>query len=141
MYWRDCYGNEKLKISCQNKSGKVRGWECKHLHRKNGSFLSVCAQDLKIVGTQENLSNLWAILRKKVDFEAPTPLLDQVNLGCTQHEYQIIKRSVMEKQKLFTQHITTNTDVKIEETSRVASLQGATTCKVTLKSAQDAAAN
>ena len=44
-------------------------------------------------------------------------LLDEVYLGCTQRAAQVNKRIVMEKQIMFSELISTKTDVKPEETN------------------------
>ena len=49
---------------------------------------------------QENSSNMWARLWKKVDLEAPAPLLTQVYLGRTRREAQVNEGIVVEKTKV-----------------------------------------
>ena len=61
---------------------------------------------------------MWPILGKKVDLQAPSPLLDPVHCGCTQREAQVNRRKVMEKQKLFTIFITASTDVWSDESNK-----------------------
>ena len=51
---------------------------------------------------------MWAMLRKKIDLEDHTPIVDQVNLGCTQRAATIVKESINAKTNLF-QRITTST--------------------------------
>ena len=49
-------------------------------------FLYVHVDDIKMVGEKQDLGPMWTILRRDIDLEDPTPLLNQVYLGCTQSE-------------------------------------------------------
>ena len=59
---------------------KVPNWECMFVHRKQGLFLSVCVDDIKI------MAPIWKELMKNVDLDEPTLFIDHVYLGCTQRE-------------------------------------------------------
>ena len=76
------------------------GWECSHLDRKYGLFLTVYVDDTKVACKQENLSNMCARLRKEVDLEASAPFLTQVYLGRTRREAQVKNGIVVEKTKV-----------------------------------------
>ena len=80
------------------------------------------------------MPKMWAHVRNKVNLKDPTSLLDQVFLACNQRAAQVTDRIVMEKQKVFSK-LNTCTVVKTEEKNPKTSLLAATTCKVTLKSA------
>ena len=65
---------------------KYRIGECLFVHRKQGLFLSVHVDDMKMVGNKQNLAPMWKKLMKNVDLDEPTSFLDHVYLGCTQRE-------------------------------------------------------
>ena len=56
------------------------------VHRRQGLFLSVYVDDIKMSGKKQNLAPMWKKLMKNVDIDEPTPFLDHVCLGCTQRE-------------------------------------------------------
>ena len=82
---------------------KVRGWECLYLHPKDKLFLSVYVDDFKLVGKQANIKPMWAKIRKYIELDPETPMVDRVYLGCTQREVQPNRKVIEEKQKLFAQ--------------------------------------
>ena len=51
--------------------------------------------------------NLWKFLRKEIDPEDPTPLLNQLHLGCTQREAEVDHHAVQAKAHLFRRFTTT----------------------------------
>ena len=61
-------------------------WECLFVHRKQGLFLSVHEDDIKMAGKNQIFAPMWEKLMKNVDIEEPTSFLDHVYLGCTQRE-------------------------------------------------------
>ena len=56
------------------------------VQREQRLFLSVCVEDIKITGKNQNLRPMWKKLMKLVDLGEPTSCRDQVYLGCTQRE-------------------------------------------------------
>ena len=68
-----------------------------HAPRKGLVSLRLYKRFLKWEGKKNNLKPLWDKLMKQVDLEEPTPLLDQVYLGCTQRQckpnFKIVKLS------------------------------------------------
>ena len=60
--------------------------ECMFVHRKQGLFLSVFVDGIKMVGRKQSVAPTWKKLRKNVDTDEPTSFLDHENLGCTQRE-------------------------------------------------------
>ena len=56
---------------------KVPNWECLFVHRKQGFFLSVFVDHIRMVGKT---------LMKFVDLGEPTSFLAHVYLGCIQRE-------------------------------------------------------
>ena len=60
---------------------KVPDWDCLFVHRKQGLFLSVYADDIKMAGKKQNMAPMWKRLMKNVDLEEPTSLLDHVYFG------------------------------------------------------------
>ena len=74
------------------------GWECFFVHRKKqGIFLSVYVDDIKMAGKKQNMAPMWKTSMKLVDLDEPTSFLDHVYLSCTQRECKpndlIIKRA------------------------------------------------
>ena len=67
---------------------KVPNWECILVHRKQGLFLSIYVDDIKMAGKKQNMSPLWKNLRKLVDLREPTAFLDHIYFGCTQREWK-----------------------------------------------------
>ena len=65
---------------------KIPSWECLFVHRKQGLFLSVHVDDIKMAGQKQNMAPMWKKLMKNVDIGEPTSFVDHVFLGCTQHE-------------------------------------------------------
>ena len=59
-------------------------WECLFVHRKQGLYLSVHVDDIKMAGEKQNMSHLEEIA--DVDLDEPTSFVDNVYLGCTQRE-------------------------------------------------------
>ena len=57
--------------------GKVPNWECLFVHRKQGLFLSVYVDDIKMAGKKQNISPMWKIM-KLVALGEPTSCLDHV---------------------------------------------------------------
>ena len=81
---------------------KVFGWERLYLHHRYTLSLSFHGDDLTMARKDEHVSKMWAILRKTVGFEDPTPLLDQVHLGCTQRGAQSRRKNRMGVTKAIT---------------------------------------
>ena len=65
---------------------KIPNWECLFVHRKQGLFLSVYVDAIKIDGKKQNMAPVWKKLMKIVDLDEPTSFLDHVYLGCTQRK-------------------------------------------------------
>ena len=83
------------KIQLQHDWEKVSNWECLFVNREKGGFLSVCVDDLILVGKKQNINPIWKILMKDVDLGEPTSFFDHVLLGCTQRGCQISKDIVI----------------------------------------------
>ena len=67
------------------------GWEKYKMgglfvHRKQGLFLSIYVDDIKMAGKQQHMAPMRKKLMKNVDLDEPTSFLDHVYLGCTQRE-------------------------------------------------------
>ena len=54
------------------------------VHRKQGLFLSVYVDDIKMAGRKQNVSRMWKKLMYLVDLDIV--FFDHVYLGCTQRE-------------------------------------------------------
>ena len=65
---------------------KVPNWEMCVSSSKQGIFLSVYVDDIKMAGQKQNMGPIRKKLMKHVDIDETTSLLDPVHLGCTQRE-------------------------------------------------------
>ena len=59
----------------------IQSRECSCFHRTDKLFLSVCADDINMVNRKRRLAAMCAGLRKKIDLEDPTPVVDQSIFG------------------------------------------------------------
>ena len=82
---------------------KLHSWECIYYRRKEQLFLNVYADDFKMVGKSENIKPMWESLRKVLDLDPETDLVDHVYLGCTQVNHKPSREVVESKQKFFAQ--------------------------------------
>ena len=80
---------------------KVPNWECLFVHRKQGLFLSVYVDDIKMAGRKRKKAPMWKNLMKLVDLGEPASFLDHVYLGCTQRECKVNKISKKEYREMF----------------------------------------
>ena len=71
-----------------NLDGKIPNWECFFAHRKQGFFLSIYVDDIKMAGEKQNVAPTWKKLMKNVELDEPTSFLDHEDLGCTQREWK-----------------------------------------------------
>ena len=55
---------------------KIPNWECMFGHRKQGLFLSVYVDDIKMAGQKQSMASMWKKLMKNVDVDEPTSCLD-----------------------------------------------------------------
>ena len=65
----------------------IPNWECSFAYRRQGLFLSVYVDDIKLAGWNQNLNTMRQKLMKFVDLGEPTSFLDHVYLGCTKRKY------------------------------------------------------
>ena len=80
-------GKDNLRKFCWDEDGeKVPLWECLFVHRKQGLFLSVYVDDIKMTGKKQNVAPMWKKWMELVDLDGPTSVLDHVCWGCTQRE-------------------------------------------------------
>ena len=78
------------------------GWEKEtYVLKELGLFLSVNVDNIKLVGKSKILKPMWKNLQKDIDPEDPTPLINQVYLGCTQREAKADRQAVRSKTELF----------------------------------------
>ena len=73
---------------------KYRSGKCLFVHRKQGLFLSVCVNDIKMGGRKQNMALMWTTLMKLVDLGEPPSFLDHVHLGCTQRECKVNENDI-----------------------------------------------
>ena len=93
------------KILLQHGWETVPNWECLFVHCEKGSFLFVYVDDIKLAGKKQNTNPMWKVLSKEVDLGEPTFLLDHVNLGCTQRQFEISKDIVDNSRTMFESRI------------------------------------
>ena len=84
---------------------KVPNWERMFVHRKQGLFLSVCVNDIKVAGKKQNMASMWKKLMKNVDVDEPTSFLDHVFLGCTKHECKQNETIIEQHKNMFESRI------------------------------------
>ena len=82
---------------------KLHSWECIYYHSKDQISLNAYVDDLKMVGKAENIKPMWESLRKVLDLDPETDLVDHVYLGCTQINHKPPREVVESKQKFFAQ--------------------------------------
>ena len=49
--------------------GEAPNWDCMFVHRKQGLFLSVYVDDIKMAGKKQILAPMWKKLMKNVDID------------------------------------------------------------------------
>ena len=81
-------------------------------NRKNNLFLLVHVDDIKVLGRREGLAPMWASLRKKIELGDFTPLVDQVQLECTQRSETVDEETIRTNTDIFHRNTTSN----VEET-------------------------
>ena len=64
----------------------IPNWECSFVHRRQGLFLSVYVDGIKLAGRNQNLNTMRQKLMKFVDLGELASILDHVYLGCTKRE-------------------------------------------------------
>ena len=69
--------------------------------RKQGLFLPVYVDDIKMAGRMQNMVPMWKKLMNLVDLDEPTSFLDHENLGCTQRECNPNETIFDEQRKMF----------------------------------------
>ena len=59
IHWLDCNGNDNSKKLWNLDGRKIPNWECLFAHRKQGLFLSVCVDDIKMAGKKQNMAGSY----------------------------------------------------------------------------------
>ena len=77
-------------------------------------FLSVYVDDIKMIGCKESSAPMWRRLRKNLDLEDPTPIVDKVHLGCTDGA------AAIDEDKLVSNHHTSNVDERNTKRNRIS---------------------
>ena len=83
-------------------------------HRQTQLFLSLYVDDITLAGRRTSLQFYVAQVEEKTDLEKPTPLIDQVNSGCTQRESVRKESNVKNKSGLFAKVTTLDTKATFE---------------------------
>ena len=105
---RPCLGKKIWRSDIRKRmGGKYQLGECLYVHKKLGFFSPVYVDDIKMVGKEQHNGPMWTILQKEIDLEYPTPVIDQVYLGCTQREAMVDPQAVHSETDLFKKLTTT----------------------------------
>ena len=80
---------------------------------KQGIFLSVYVDDVKMDGKKQNMAPMWKKLLKHVDLDEPTSFLDHVFLGCTQRECKPNEIINEEYRKMFESQVSAGATEKV----------------------------
>ena len=122
---------------------QVPNWECLFVHRKQGCFLSVHVDDIKMAWTKENMAPMWKKLMKHSDLDEPTSFLDHVYLGCIQRECKSNVTILEQFSKMFESRISVGATEKLQGCKNVTQRRshGLTTWKDMLKTASKGIVN
>ena len=81
---------------------KVVGWECLFVNPVKHQFISVYVDDFKLAGPAGSLEGTWKSLTEQgLALDPPTPLNDNVYLGCSQHEFTPTESEIAAKTALY----------------------------------------
>ena len=93
---RNLYGHPFAGPLCERQFEEVQwgrgdGTMCRNgnvcfVHQKQGLFLSVHVDDIKMAGRKKNMAPMWKKWMKLVDLDEPTSFFDHVFLECIQRE-------------------------------------------------------
>ena len=116
---------------------EVPKWECLLAHRKQGLFLSVHVDDIKMAETMQNMAPMSKKLIELVDLDEPTSFLDHVYLGCTQRECEPNEDIVNQCREMFESRISATAAENYQDGRNLTQQlsRGPTTWKVLRKSA------
>ena len=107
-------GKDNSRNSVRTRLGKSsQNWECLHINRERGLFLSLYVDDIELTSKTENIAPIWKILKEDVDFAESTSFLDHVCLGCTQRECKIRNDIVTSNRDVFEFRISAGVKEKI----------------------------
>ena len=90
---------KKFHWNCDGKKFRI-GNACLFIG-KQGLFLPVHVDGIKMTGRWQNMAPMWKELMKLVDLGEPTSFLDHVYLGCTQLECESNENIIEENEKTF----------------------------------------
>ena len=97
LLWERQFENSSI----VTRMGKVQIWEYLFVHRKQGLFLSVYVDDIKMAERRKNFNLMSKKLMKLVDLGEPTSFLDHVYLGYDQRECKSNESVIEEHKKMF----------------------------------------
>ena len=88
IHWQNCCGTDSSKLFCWSLDGKkYRIGNVWFVFRKQGLFLSVYADGIKMAGREQKMAPMWKKWMKLVNLgEPPSSFLDYVKMGCIQRE-------------------------------------------------------
>ena len=104
---------------------------------KQGLFLSVHVDDIKMAGKRQNVAPMWKKWMRHVDLEEPTSFLDRVYLGCARRECKPHEIIIEEFSKMFVSRISAGATEKLPRWKSLTQKQqrGPTTWKDMLENA------
>ena len=85
LFWEGQVEEALLELGWDN----VPNREGLFVHRRQGLFLSVFVDDIKLGGKKQNMAPTWKKWMKNVDLDEPTSFLDHAFLGWTQRECKL----------------------------------------------------
>ena len=100
LYWETHCAKNLLMIGWE----KVKGWECLFVHRQSQLFLSVYVDDFKMSGKKQSLAAMWDKRGEHLELDKPTPMPDNVYLGCAQKDIGVPEKLVLLKQQMHNGH-------------------------------------
>ena len=74
LLWKRHFEEDLLELGWE----KVPNLECLFVRRKQGLFLLVYVDDIKVAGKKQNMAHMWKKLMTNVDLDEPTSFLDHV---------------------------------------------------------------
>ena len=102
---------------------KVPNCECLSVHRKQGLFLSVYVDHMKMAGKKPNMAPMVKKLVTHVDLGEPTSFLDDVYLGCTQRECKPNEIIIEQSTKMFESRISGATEKSYQDGKKITPKQ------------------
>ena len=95
------------------KSTEVPDWERLFVQMKQGLFLSVHVDDIKMAGNKQNMDPMWKKLMRNVDLDEATSCLDHVYLEWTRRECKPNEINYEQYKEIFESRISAGANEKL----------------------------